>query len=105
MKAEREIKTEIQLAASEDGYRLFNNPVGLFYTKIGTPVRCGLAKGSSDLIGIGPGGRILCVETKTKIGKERDEQIAWRKMINSLGGIAFTARSVDEYRQKMAMHR
>ena len=72
-----------------------------------TRLAFGLTKGSGDLIGyrvvtVTPEmvGRRIAVftsaEVKTDAGRERDEQIAWREHINSVGGVAFVARRVDQ---------
>lgn len=84
---------------SKVGCRIFRNNVGLFYTKNGTPVRCGLVKGSSDFIGwkqvtitpdmVGKTVSVFCaVEIKTGNDKERPEQVIFRNAVLKSGGIA-----------------
>lgn len=67
----------------------------------------GLCVGSSDLIGLKSvtvtpnmiGKKLavfVAVEAKTKHGKPSTEQLNFINMVNSLGGIAFIAKSDDE---------
>ena len=90
---------EIQIEASRQGCRLFRYQVGLFYTRFGTPVKCGTA-GVSDLIGF-DGPRFLAVEVKTPSGRLSEEQCAFLNAVNSAGGLAFCARSVEEFVDKL----
>ena len=53
-------------------------------------------KGSSDILGILPGGRFLAIEVKARSGKLREEQKEFIDAINQNGGLAFVARSVDD---------
>lgn len=60
-------------------------------------IKCGLAVGSSDLIGIvGPYGRFLAIECKAEKGRTREEQTAWIEIIRNFGGVAGYARSVED---------
>ena len=60
-------------------------------------VRYGLAKGSSDLIGIlKPSGRLVSLEVKTESGRVSPEQELWLAMIRRFGGFAAVVRSVDD---------
>jgi hypothetical protein len=56
----------------------------------------GLCKGSSDLIGVGPGGRFLAIEVKTKRGRATDEQMAFVETVRAMGGIAGICRSPED---------
>lgn len=101
-KSEKRVEQEINLAASKLGARLFKNNVGFAITQNGSPIKFGLAKGSSDLIGIAPikitpemvgktVGVFLSIEVKKdKFGKYKatQEQEAWIAMIKKKGGIA-----------------
>lgn len=98
---ETQIRNEIMLRASQLGHRLFNNPVGLFFTRNGAMINCGLAVGSSDLIGMTSTGIFLAVEVKTKRGVEKSHQESWRKFVTSMGGMAMVARSADEFEEKI----
>lgn len=101
---ESEIMREIQVAASERGWRLFRNNVALGW--VGQPcARCqvfmrrqrfGLCVGSSDLIGWQPGGRFTAREIKTARGITTAEQAAFLKQVLRDGGDAAVIRSVEE---------
>jgi hypothetical protein len=106
--SETSIMRNIMMTASRLGNRLFRNNNGLFYSRIGMPTYCGLGPGSSDLIGftrmtITPEmvGKHIAVFTATEVktlkGKEQQNQEAFREMVLNNGGIAFVARSADEY--------
>lgn len=119
----------IQLAATQCGHKLFRNNVGMGWTgqrlqlkpgqpyhvshgdvvlRMARPLHSGLAKGSSDLIGlftlkITPEmvGSSVAVFTSPEIkvpGKSATpEQGRWIKMVNGHGGFAGVFHSVDEY--------
>ena len=74
--------------------RLWRNPVGAVRNVDGRYLSFGLARGSADYIGIYR-GLFLSIETKQVRGKtqgeRRKQQIAWRDMVNSQGGIAVIA--------------
>jgi hypothetical protein len=93
---ESEIMREIQLAASRAGHRLWRNHVGRFLDLDGRWHTCGLAVGSSDLIGVRSDGRFLSVEVKAGKGALKKEQKRWLEMIAKMGGLSGTARSVEE---------
>ncbi len=104
MKSESALMRRIQLAATQLGARLLRNNVGLYYTKDGRPVRCGLAPGSGDLIGFVPvritadmvGQTVavfLSAEVKTGTGRLSPDQRAWLEMVNQHGGRAGVVRS------------
>ena len=119
---ESDISRAIQIEATKQGYRLFRQNVGLAWvgevirrTKTQVtlidprPLRAGLCRGSSDLIGwvtVSIGGRdlaILCaVEVKTPRGKVSDVQQNFIDRVNAAGGIAIIARSPDEAMEKIA---
>ena len=56
----------------------------------------GLCKGSSDLVGIGPGGRFLGLEVKTATGKPTQLQLQFIELVNRMGGVGSIVRSADE---------
>lgn len=106
---ESDISKQIQVAVTAVGARVFRNNSALAWSgdvsrlKDGSihiinprPIHCGLGVGSADLIGIGAGGRFLSIEVKTARGIIRPDQTAWHDMVNSLGGSACIARSVDD---------
>lgn len=59
------------------------------------PVRFG-ARGQADILGILPGGRFLAVECKSSTGKTTEDQEAFLREVNRLGGLAIVARSIDD---------
>lgn len=52
--------------------------------------------GSSDILGILPDGRFLAIECKYGKAEPTEAQRFFIEVINSQGGIAFVARSVDD---------
>ena len=84
------------LALSEAGCLIWRNNVGCITDKRGIPVRFGLCVGSSDLIGIAPGGQFLAVEIKTAKGKATPEQLRFIEAVRARGGIAGIARSPQD---------
>lgn len=112
--AESTISTNIQLLANKWGWRLFRNNVGLaFYFKRGIryPVRYGLAKGSSDLIGIRSVvitqdmvgqtiGQFVAVEVKSPGKKAAPQQKVFIDVISRMGGYAIVASSPDDLCKK-----
>ena len=93
---EQDIQRLIMLTLSEAGCLIFRNNVGVLKNAAGIPIRFGLAVGSSDLIGIAPGGRFLAVEIKTPTGKATPEQLRFIEAVRARGGIAGIARSPAE---------
>jgi hypothetical protein len=90
--------------------RLFRNNVGATKDASGRLIRFGLAKGSADLIGwvsreVLPedvGNKIaqfVSIEVKSKSGKPRPDQIAWKDAVNNAGGLAGIARSVEDAKE------
>ncbi len=78
----------------------------------GARIAYGLCVGSGDLIGweevvVTPemvGSRVLVftsVETKTATGAVRQEQDNWAELVNSRGGRAIIARSLDDARNQL----
>lgn len=53
-------------------------------------------KGCSDVIGQLKDGRFLAIEVKSPTGRPSAEQLAFLDRVNSAGGVAFLARSVDD---------
>ena len=59
-------------------------------------IKAGLCKGSSDIIGIAPGGLFLAIEGKTGRAVARTNQRVFIKLVNDLGGLATVARSPED---------
>ena len=107
MASEQSIQQHIRLSCSTGATRLFRNNTGTLRDANGRPVSFGLCKGSADLIGwrtvtITPemvGQRIAVftsIEVKTATGRLRPEQQQWLEAVQSAGGIAGVARSVED---------
>ena len=113
MTTEAPLLEQFRLRATALGSRLFRNHVGHHLLANGRRITSGLAPGSADLIGFTPVvitpdmvGRtvavFLSVEAKRPGWKEpktpnktRRGQIAWQAWVNSLGGNAGTASSIE----------
>lgn len=93
---ESDIQRLIMLALSEAGCVVWRNNTGVLKNAAGIPIKFGLCVGSSDLIGIAPGGRFLAVEIKTQKGKATPEQIRFIDAVRARGGIAGIARSPED---------
>lgn len=103
--SESELMRQIQIAASQRGYRLFRNQVGLAW--FGTPcyscsqrlrrIRTGLGVGSSDLIGWKVGtGQFTAFEVKTATGRATVDQSRFIAAVVQGGGIGLCIRSPEE---------
>ena len=53
-------------------------------------------KGMSDIVGILPGGRIICVECKLPGGKLSEDQERFLRLVAQQGGLALVVRDLDE---------
>jgi hypothetical protein len=54
--------------------------------------------GSPDILGILPGGKMLCVETKSAKGKLSEAQEAFRGYVERAGGVYVVVRSLEDLR-------
>lgn len=93
---ESDIQRLIMLALSEAGCVIWRNNVGVLKNSAGIPIKFGLCVGSSDLVGIAPGGQFLAVEIKTPTGRATPEQLRFIDAVRKRGGIAGIARSPGE---------
>ena len=99
---ETSIQNLIRLEASKLGATLFRNETGRYKLADGRWLAYGLCKGGCDLIGWYK-GRFLGVEVK-RTGKKPDlHQQNFINQVNASGGIAFVARSVEEFKEKMKL--
>ena len=114
--SEQHIQQEIRLALGSGPVRLWRNNTGCLKDQQGRPVRFGLCKGSSDLIGlrsitIGPEhlGQTLAVfaavEVKTQAGRTTPDQQAFIATVAGMGGLAGVARSVEDAAQILQIDR
>ena len=114
--SEQRIQQEIRLALGNGSVRLWRNNTGCLKDQQGRPVRFGLCKGSSDLIGlrsitIGPEhvGQTLAVfaavEVKTPTGRTTPDQRAFIDAVAGMGGLAGVARSVEDAAQILRVDR
>lgn len=105
---EAEIQSAIHRAlGSRADTRIFRNHVGKVQDAQGRWHTFGLAPGSADLIGWQSvevtqdmvGRRLavfLSVEVKTQTGRLSPAQENWRRVVESHGGIAVVARSIND---------
>jgi hypothetical protein len=83
---------ELQVVFPEG--RFYQRPVGLFETKSGAKVRCGVP-GMGDIHGWWRGVSFE-VECKTGAGKQNKNQIRWQEICETLGVIYKVIRGVNE---------
>jgi hypothetical protein len=72
--------------------KAWSNPSGVVQIRPGKFMSFGL-KGSSDILGLLPGGRFLAVEVKAPGGWLSPEQKQFLAEIQNLGGLAIVAKS------------
>ena len=112
--SEHEIQQRIRLACGRGPVRLWRNNSGALVDQQGRLVRFGLAKGSSDLIGLRSleitpdlvGQRIaqfVAMEIKTSRGVVSSEQRAFLQLVEQLGGLAAICRSVEAAEQALEL--
>ena len=78
-----------------NGAFVWRNNTGALKDNTNRPVFFG-KPGSSDIIGVLPGGRFIAVECKTLKGKLSEKQKVFLSTVNDMGGLALVARSVDD---------
>ena len=105
--SEQQTQQQIRLALSRGPVRLWRNNTGTLLDRQGRPVKFGLCKGSSDLIGLRSvtigqehvGQRLAvfaAVEVKSAKGRTTAEQGAFIEQVTAMGGLAGVARTVGE---------
>jgi hypothetical protein len=105
--SEHEIQQRIRLACGRGAVRLWRNNTGALVDQQGRFVRFGLCKGSSDLIGLRAleitpelvGQRLaqfVALEIKTSSGTVSQEQQAFLRLVQELGGVAAVCRSIEQ---------
>jgi len=66
------------------------DPLSGRLVRFGTP-------GQADVLGVlAPGGRLLAIECKSTTGRLTDDQAAWGRMVQAMGGVYVVARSVQD---------
>ena len=95
-KSEANIMNDCMIALSQAGCLIWRNNTGVLKDKTGRPIKFGLCKGGSDLIGIAKDGKFLAVECKTATGRIRPEQLTFIAAVQKAGGRAGVARSVED---------
>jgi len=107
--SEADVQARVRLAASKRGIRLWRNNSGVAQDEKGRVVRFGLCNDSarmnetiksSDLIGIGPGGKFIAREVKAPgwkyTGTKREQaQLKFITLVNSMGGDAKFVSGVE----------
>ena len=80
------VSAEVRLVFGQaEGFVLWLNPIGFDHEK---RIRYGLQVGSSDCIGIAPGGLLLALETKGTRTVTTDEQLRYLQLVYDMGGVA-----------------
>jgi hypothetical protein len=77
------------------GAYVWRNNTGALKDKNNRPVFFGKV-GSSDILGVLPGGKFIAVECKAQNGRLSDHQIEFLNEIERMGGVAVIAKSVDD---------
>lgn len=93
---ESDLMRSIMIALSNDGHFVVRVNVGKFKMEDGRWFDTGLPKGFSDLTGMTSCGLFFVIEVKTSSGKISPEQAQFIRAMETRGGIAFVARSVDQ---------
>lgn len=107
MNKETSLQNLIRITLSKLGIVNFRNNTGVLPDKHGRPIRFGLCKGSSDIIGIKPVritkdmvgqviGQFVALEVKTKTGKTTEDQEKFLARVKRAGGFACVVRSAGE---------
>jgi hypothetical protein len=77
------------------GAFVWRNNTGALKDKRERPVFFG-KPGSSDILGLLPGGRFIAVECKSAKGKLSEKQKEFLANVEEMGGLTIVARSVDD---------
>ena len=93
---ETNVVNDCLIAISQAGGVAFRNNTGVLPDANGRPIKFGLCKGSSDIIGVCPDGVFLAVECKTATGRATPEQLRFIDMVKSKGGRAGIARTAQD---------
>jgi hypothetical protein len=97
---ENKIKSQVLKYLKLRQIKAWSNPSGAVRIRPGKFMSFGL-KGSSDILGVLPGGQFLAVECKAKGGRLSPEQRDFLADIKSLGGMAVVAKSWTDIDQAL----
>lgn len=106
-KQEHNIQSLIMIELSKLGYIPLRANAGQFWQgqqatidgqRILTNIKAvkGMPEGTSDIICIMPNGRTAWIECKTATGKQREAQIRFQQIVESLGHKYYIMRSVED---------
>jgi hypothetical protein len=91
------VKVAVRLGFGQaEGFVIWVNSTGLAELA-GHTFRFGLCNGSSDCIGLAPGGLFLAVEVKGDGGRATDEQLRFLELVHERGGVACLLGPSDTY--------
>jgi hypothetical protein len=91
---EKAIQSAILVRLSEEiDVLVWRNNVGVDVTR---GVRYGLAVGSPDIVGVGPGGRFFGLEVKRPGGRAEPHQSRWADSVRAMGGVVEVVTSAEE---------
>lgn len=97
-KLHQELVANILCELSKPQYncRVWKNATGTALSMDGRRViRYGLP-GSADILGVRWPGQFIAIEVKTGSGRQNPDQLAFQKMVESLGGVYIVARSIQD---------
>jgi hypothetical protein len=89
---ENRVKAEVLKYLKFRRIKAWSNPSGAAQIRPGKFMSFGL-KGSSDILGLLPGGRFLAIECKAGHGRLSPEQREFLEDIKALGGMTIVAKS------------
>jgi hypothetical protein len=92
---ENRVKAECLKYLKLRNIKAWSNPCGAVQIRPGKFMSFGL-KGSSDILGVIPGGRFLAVEVKAPDGRVSPEQREFLADIKNMGGLAIVAKSFQD---------
>jgi hypothetical protein len=95
-----QVKAEVLKYLKLRQIKAWSNPSGAVRIRPRKFMSFGL-KGSSDILGLLPGGRFLAIECKAKGGRLSPEQREFLSDIKALGGMAVVAKSWTDIDQAL----
>lgn len=101
--SEKELQKQIINWLNLQGFFAWCNNTGAVFSEYKgrkRMIKFGL-KGSSDILGIIPGGLFLAIEVKVKYAKPTIDQDMFLNLITEKGGVAMWVSSLDEVIEKL----